>query len=161
MRITFIAPLLALAIIAPQAAVAQTVTPLQQFLTDIIKTCVDAPQAITATLQSHGFKPGKPVPRSEHRSHSATFNQRQVSMAPPMQVRGLWQLCQVTVKPHFTREEAAAIIDPILTPIPVPAESHIPATYGGAWCLNSAHKITYSIVMRQGGKLHIRPNQPC
>jgi|TARA_R100000005_G_scaffold96221_1_gene81544 hypothetical protein len=165
MRVTFLVPLLALALAtsAPRTGEARNTTPFQQFLTDIVQTCIKAPGNVTATLQSHGFQAGKRVPKSEHRVHSAAFGTRQVEMIPPAQVRSVWQLCQLTITPQFTRAEAATAIDPILTPIPVPAGSHINATYGGAWCVDAAHHIMYSLgpSRNPSGRLLIQPNRPC
>lgn len=165
MRITFHLPLVALLLAfgAPATVQAQNAADFQLFLKDIVETCIRAPENVTDTLQSHGFQEGQPVPGSEYRNYRATFDQRQVEMTPPEKKRAVWPLCQITISPQFTREEAAAAIDPVFAPIPVAPGSQTLPTYGGAWCRGDANYIAYSLGPPRSsiGTLLIQPDRLC
>lgn len=141
--------------------VAQTDTSkaFQSFMTQIIDTCINTPENVPSVLTIHGFQPDGAKGRAQHPVHVWTMDQRVISMRPPEQSQrsGLWGSCQIIATPAFSREEAAALIDPIFPVIPIPPGSFEPRrTFGGQWCLGSTQELSYTLATPEThGVFHI------
>lgn len=140
-------------------AQADTSKAFQLFMKEIAETCINAPENVPAVLTTHGFQPDGAKGRAKHPVHTWTIDQRVISMRPPEQSQrnGLWGPCQIIATPAFSREEAAALIDPILPVIPIPPGSFEPRrTFGGQWCLGATQELSYTLATPEThGEFHI------